>query len=40
MGPNIYDMLRFNSLIQSFLFWLWQPNLFISFDVHNDMIDF
>ena len=38
--PNIYSLLQFNGVKQSLLFWQWQLNLFISFDIHNDMIDF
>ena len=36
----IYAMLQFDSVIQSLLFFLLEPNLFISFDMYNDMIDF
>ena len=38
----MYVMLQIISVIQFLLFWLymWQPNLFINFDMHNDMIDF
>ena len=41
-GPeaSIYAILQFNSVIQSLLFWLQQPNLFISIGMHNDMITF
>jgi len=37
---HISDMLQFNStcMMQSLLFW--SPILFISFDLHNDIIDF
>ena len=42
-GPQIMPCkkkLHFNSVIQSLLFWLRQSNVFISFDKHNDMIEF
>jgi len=32
-------MLQFNSVIEPLLFWLRQPSLFISLNMHNDMID-
>ena len=32
-------MMQFNIVIEPLLLWLRQPNLFISLNMHNDMID-
>ena len=39
-GDPIYAMLQYNNVTQILLLWLRQPNWFISFDIHNDTIDF
>ena len=39
-GGPINTMLQYNNVTQILLLWLRQPNWFISFDIHNETIDF